>query len=51
MIQKACEDLHNQFALDIRNQEADKLVMETKMRKTMQDLVAPLVEQGIKHKE
>lgn len=51
MIQKACEDLHNAFALDVRNQEADKLVMETKMRKTMQDLVAPLVEQGIKHKE
>ena len=51
MIQKACEDLHNNFALDIRNQEADKLVMETKMRRTMQDLAAPLVEQGIRHKE
>ena len=34
-----------------RDIKPDKLVFETKMRKTMQDLVAPVVEQGVKHKE
>ena len=51
MIQKAIEDASDIFQLEAKNMEADKLVFETKMRKTMQDLVAPVVEQGVKHKE
>ena len=44
MIQKAIEDASDIFQLEAKNMEADKLVFETKMRKTMQDLVAPVVE-------
>lgn len=51
LIQKAIEDAGELFQLESKNMEADKLVFETKMRKTMQDLVAPVVEQGVKHKE
>lgn len=51
MIAKAIEDASDIFQLESKNMEADKLVFETKMRKTMQDLVAPVVEQGVKHKE
>ena len=51
MIAKAILDATDQFTLECKNQETDKLVFETKMRKTMQDLVAPVVEQGVKHKE
>ena len=51
MIQSAIEHASDMFVLETKNLEADKLVFETKMRKTMQDLVAPVVEQGVKHKE
>jgi hypothetical protein len=51
MITQAIEDASEMFALEAKNLEADKLVFETKMRRTMQDLVAPVVEQGVKHKE
>jgi tRNA 2-selenouridine synthase SelU len=51
MISKAIEDASDMFTLEAKNLEADKLVFETKMRKTMQNLVAPVVEQGVKHKE
>ena len=44
MIQKAIEDASDIFQLETKNLEADKLVFETKLRKTMQDLVAPVVE-------
>lgn len=37
--------------MDSKNAEADRLDFETKIRKGMQDLVAPLVDQGNKHKE
>ena len=51
MIQKALSDQADQFNIDNKNLEADKLAFETKLRRAMQDLVAPCVEQGIKHKE
>ena len=48
---KAISDVTDQFTLDNKNLEADKLAFETKLRRTMQELVAPCVEQGIKHRE
>lgn len=51
MITKAISDVADQFTLDNKNLEADKLAFETKLRRAMQDLVAPCVEQGIKHRE
>lgn len=51
LIQRALADQSDQFNIDNKNLEADKLAFETKLRRAMQDLVAPCVEQGIKHKE
>ena len=44
MIHKAVSEVTDQVTLDSKNQDADKLVFETKLRRTMQDLVAPVVE-------
>ena len=44
MIHKAVSEVTDQVSLDSKNQDADKLVFETKLRRTMQDLVAPVVE-------
>ena len=44
MISKAVSDAVDQFSLDQKNVEADKLDFETKLRKGMQELVTPLVE-------
>jgi hypothetical protein len=35
MITKAIDDASEMFSLDAKNHEADKLVFETKMRRTM----------------
>ena len=51
LITKAVSDVTDQFTLDNKNLEADKLAFETKLRRAMQDLVAPCVEQGVKHRE
>jgi hypothetical protein len=44
LIHKAVSEITDQVTLDNKNQDADKLVFETKLRRTMQDLVAPVVE-------
>ena len=51
MIQRALAEINDHMTLDNKNADADKLVLKTDMRRTMQDLVAPVVEQGVKHKE
>lgn len=51
MVQQAIVDASANFHIQVKNIEADKMAMETRMRKVMQDLVSPLVEQGQKHKE
>ena len=51
MINKAVVDAVDQVVVEGRNQQADRHHYETKLRKDMQGLVTPLVEQGTKHKE
>jgi hypothetical protein len=51
MIQKAVGGAVEQFALETKNQAAERLDFETKLRKQMQELVVPMVELGGKHKE
>ena len=40
-----------QFQVESKNQAADKLAFETKLRRDMQELVSPTINLGAKHKE
>lgn len=51
MIAAAVGDAVERFELEGKNAAADKHAFETKLRRDMQGLVSPLVDQGIKHKE
>ena len=51
LIARAVNDATDFFNLERSNAEAEKLAYKNQVRSMMQDLVAPLVDQGIKHKE
>ena len=51
MISIAVSDAVERFELEGKNLTADKHAFETKLRRDMQGLVSPLVDQGVKHKE
>ena len=51
MISIAVTEAVERFELEGKNLAADKHAFETKLRRDMQGLVSPLVDQGVKHKE
>lgn len=51
MISVAMANANEHIFIEFRNTDAEKLNMETKMRKIMQDFVGPVIEQTSTHKK